>query len=243
MNLSAQWRYQPGMAPLVLWRYEIRRAGWSALLTPPVCAVLIALLAVLQAANPGNEVLAARTLHAVLEQGIPLAVGVVAGSLIGRDPAAELQLTVLRDYRGTLLRRLSLTLAWAGLIAIATSVALTATGWWDRWPQAQEPVLGQLTWLAPALWLAGLGFLTAAVLRSPAGAAGVVAGVWLAEQILADNLLGHPVTRALTLFATTRGGGQDWLTNRLVLLATGAAMLVAAWLMLARSERLIRGEE
>jgi hypothetical protein len=231
------------MAPLVLWRHEIRRAGWAALLTPPVCAALVALLAVLQAANPGNEVLAARTLHAVLEQGIPLAVGVVAGSLIGRDPATELQLTVFRDYRGTLLRRLSLTLTWAGLIAVGTTVALKATGWWDRWPTAPAPVLGQLTWLAPTLWLAGLGFLAGAVLRSPAAAGGLVAGVWIAEQILANTMAGHPWTRSLNLFATTRGTGQDWLTNRLVLLGTGVALFVAAWVVLARTERLIKEQD
>src|SRR3712207_8611589 len=37
-----------------------------------------------------------------------------------------------------------------------------------------------------------------------------------------------------TLFRS--GSGADWLANRLVLLASGVALLVAGWLVLARAE-------
>jgi hypothetical protein len=228
------------MAPLVLWRYEIRRAGWAALLTPPVSAGLVALLAVLQAAGTAADVTTARTMRAVLEHAIPLAVGAVAAALVGRDPAAELQLTVSRDYRATLLRRLAVTFAVAAVVAVIATAALTASGWWHRWPVAQDPVLGQLTWLAPALWLGGLGFLLGAVLCNPAVAGGLVAAVWILEQVMAGTMQGHPVTRPLHLFATTLGDGHQWLTNRIVLLVTGMAMLGAAWPVLARAERLVR---
>lgn len=221
------------MTPIALWRHEVRRAGWAAPVTLLVNAAVVALLAVLQS---GNEVAAARTLQAVLEMGMPLAAGVVAASLVGRDVAVELQVSVFREYRTTLLRRLAITFAWTAVIAGGTTVALTVTGWWDRWPLAPEPALGQLTWLAPTLWLGGLGFLLGALLRSPAAAGGLVATVWLVQQLMADTMRGWVGSRLVFLFATTRGSGEDWLANRLVLLASGVALLVAGWLVLARAE-------
>jgi hypothetical protein len=230
------------MTPIALWRHEVRRTGWAALVTPSVCAAFVVLLAVLQAGS-GNDVAVARTLQAVLEMGMPLAAGVVAASLVGRDVAVELQVSVLREYRTTLLRRLMITLAWTAVVAGGTTVALMVSGWWNIWPLAPEPALGQLTWLAPTVFLGGLGFLLGAYLRSPAAAGGLVAGVWLAQQLLAGAMQAWVGSRLVFLFATTRGSGADWLANRLVLLASGAALLVAGWLVLARAERLVGGED
>jgi hypothetical protein len=45
------------------------------------------------------------------------------------------------------------------------------------------------------------------------------------------------------LFATTRGSPElDWTANRLTLLAAGAAMTAAAWLLLRRPVRLLTKE-
>lgn len=231
------------MTPISLWRYEIRRTGRAAVLAPPVSAAFVLLLAVMQDSTTGNPVATARTLQAVLEMGLPLAAGVVAASLVGRDPAVELQVSVFRDYRTTLVRRLTILLGWTAMIALGTSVALTLSGWWQRWPLAPDPMLGQLGWLAPTLWLAGLGFLLGALLRSPAAAGGLVAAVWIAHQVLADVMQQWFWSRLLHLFATTRGNGMDWLANRAVLLGTGSALLVAGWLVLARTERLVRGTD
>ncbi|WP_460399380.1 hypothetical protein [Actinophytocola sediminis] len=230
------------MTPLALWRHEVRRTGWAAPVTLSVCAAFVVLLAVLQAGG-GNDVATARTLQAVLEMGMPLAAGVVAASLVGRDVAVELQASVFREYRSTLLRRLVITFGWTAVIAGGTSVALTVSGWWHRWPLAPAPALGQLVWLAPTLCLAGLGFLLGALLRSPAAAGGLVAAVWLVQQLLADAMRDWTPTQLMYLFATTRGSDVDWLANRLVLLASGVALLVAGWLVLARAERLVRGED
>jgi hypothetical protein len=228
------------MTPLALWRHEVRRTGWAAPVTLSGCAGFVVLLAVAQA-GAGNDAATARTLQAVLEMGMPLAAGVVAGSLVGRDVAVELQASVFREYRTTLLRRLVITFAWTAAVAASTTVALTVSGWWHRWPSAPAPALGQLTWLAPTLCLGGLGFLLAALLRSPAAAGGLVATVWLVQQLLAGAI--QERVGLLYLFATTRGTGADWLANRLVLLASGAVSLVAGWLVLARAERLVRGED
>jgi hypothetical protein len=236
-------RYQPGMTPLDLWRHEVRRIGWAALVTPPVTAALMALLAVLQAFGTQDDASTARTFHGVLAVGIPLAIGIVAGSLVGRDPAAELQLSVVREYRGTLLRRLILAAGWAAVVAVLTTVAVVASGWWYRLPSAPDPVTGQLTWLAPAFALGGLGFLIAALSRTAALAAGLVSGVWLVELVVGANLRSSSWLELLDLFARRTADSGAWLANRGVLLAVGAALLVIAWRVLDRPEHLLKGEE
>lgn len=243
MNPIGVARYQPGMTPIDLWRHEIRRTGWAALVTPPAVAGLVALLGVLQALGTQNDASTARTFHGVLAQGIPLAVGIVAGSLVGRDPATELQLSVVREYRGTLLRRLALTASWAAVIALVATVAVVATGWWYRLPSAPDPVTGQLTWLAPAFALGGLGFLVAALSRTAALAAGIVAGVWLVELMIGSTLRGSSRLELLNLFAARTAEPAEWLANRAVLLAIGAALLLAAWRALDRPEHLLKGED
>ena len=242
MNPIAARRYQPGMTPLDLWRHEVRRIGWAALLTPPAAAGLVALLAVLQAFGAHDDATTARTFHDVLAMGIPLAVGVVAGSLVGRDPATELQLSVVREYRGTLLRRLLLASGWAAVVAVVATVAVVASGWWYRLPSAPDPVTGQLTWLAPAFALGGLGFLVAALSRTAALAAGLVSGVWLVELMIGDTLRGSSVLELLNLFARSADPGL-WLANRAVLLAVGGMLLLVAWRVLARPDHLLKGEE
>jgi hypothetical protein len=227
------------MTPLALWRHEVRRTGWAALLTPPVCTALIGLLGVLQALGSGNSLTTARTLQAMLTQSVPLAVGVVAASLVGRDPAVELQLSVLRDYRTTLLRRLAVSFAWATVIAVVVTVALVGAGWWYRLPSTPGPLTGQLTWLAPSAALGGLGFALAALSRNAAVAGGLVAGVWIVQLVVGGSMQG--VLGLFDLSAT--GDDGTWLVNRLVLLVAGVVLLVVGWRVLARVERLVRGNE
>lgn len=240
MNPAAVPRYQPGVTVIALWRYEVRRAGWAAPLSPLMCAALLLVLAAFQEGDSAT----ARLLFGVLEVAIPLAAGVVAASLVGRDPAVELQLSVVRGYRTTLLRRLTIGFGWAAALALVVAVALAVSGWWYRLPAAPNPVAGQLVWLAPTLWLSGFGFLLGALLRNPAAAGGMVAGMWTVSLVFSTAFESHALLRPLYLFTTTLAVVDDtWLANRLVLLATGAAMLTVGWLLLARTERLLTGED
>lgn len=219
----------------------MRRAGWTALLAPPIATGALVLVALLDPGATGGTT--ARNLLAALEMALPLAVGVGAASLVGRDPAVELQLTVRTAYRATLLRRLAVTLGWAGLIAVLVVAGLVTTGWWARWPESHGPFAGQLVWLAPTLGLGGLGFLAGAAFRGPAAAGGLVAAVWLLQQVFAGLMQDRTGTRMLYLFATTRGAvPEQWTANRLTLVATALAMCGLAWLLLGRTERLLRGE-
>jgi hypothetical protein len=232
------------MRPRSLWRHEVRRAGWAALLTPPLAAVIVVVVAVDGAARLGQPSRdTAHILQSLLELALPLAAGVGSAGLVGADPAIELQLTVPTAYRSTILRRLAVTTGWVGVIAVTVSAAMVAGGWWQRWPDAHQPLAGQLTWLAPTMCLAGLGLLAGALSRSPALATGVIASLWFFELAGGGLLERHRWSRPLHLFATTRGTVQEgWAANRLTLIAAGAAMICAGWLLLRRPSRLLTKE-
>jgi hypothetical protein len=229
--------------PLALWRYEARRAGWAALLGPPI-AVAVGVAAALANPLPGDAT-TARILLGTLEMAVPLAAGVGCASLVGRDRAVELQLAAPTQYRVTLLRRMAVTLGWAAVVAGLTAAVLIATGWWARWPANHGPVAGQLTWVAPTVGLGAVGFAAGAVFRSPAAAGALVTTLWAVQQFFADLAQQHLPGRLLYLFATTRGAVPgDWTGNRLALLAAGATLVALALVVLARSERLIgEGDE
>ena len=227
------------MTSLPLWRYEVRRVGWAALLTPPLAAAVVAGFALVDRSPGADERSASGNLFAALEMALPLVTGIGAASLVGRDPTVELQLTLPTRYRTTLLRRLAVLLGWTGLVALAIAAYLIGTGW----PWTHGTVVGQLIWLAPTLWLAAVGLLAGAVLRSPAAAGGLVAVLWLVEQLFRATFQEHAWSRLLYLFATTRGAVPgDWMANRLTLVGTALALGVAAWALLGRTERLVGGE-
>jgi hypothetical protein len=232
------------MRPLSLWRHEVRRAGWVALLPPVLAAGILVLVAVdgavrLNYPNRGT----ALVLQSLLELALPLAAGLGAASLVGRDPAVELQLTFPTAYRTTIMRRLAVSAGLVAVIALTTAVAMVASGWWHRWPSAHDTLPGQLTWLAPTLCLAGLGLLAGALSASPAAAASVVVAVWFFDLAATGLLQQHRWSRLLYLFATTRGTVEDdWTANRLTLLAAGAAMTAAGWLLLRCPSRLLTKE-
>lgn len=229
------------MKPLTLWQYEVRRAGWPALLGPPI-AIAVGTAAALANPLPG-EASTARILLGTLEMAIPLAAAVACASLVGRDPAVELQLTALTPYRVTLLRRMGVTLGWTAVVAAVMAAVLIATGWWARWPANHGAIVGQLTWVAPTLGLSGLGFAAGAVFRSPGAAGALVTTLWASQQFFAGLTQQHRPGRLLYLFATTRGAApDDWAANRLTLLGAAAALIALGLIVLGRSERLI-GEE
>jgi hypothetical protein len=232
------------MRPLSLWRHEARRAGLAALLTPLAVAlfmVAIALDSALRLHDPSRNT--ALILQNLLELALPLAAGVGAASLVGRDPAIELQLTLPTAYRATILRRLAASTGWVAVVALTVTLGAVATGWWDRWPGAHTPLTGQLTWLAPTVFLTGLGLLVGTLAGSPALATSVVAMLWTFHLAGTGPLQNHQWTRQLFLFATTRGVPElDWTANRLILLAAGASLAAVAWLLLRRPVRLLTKE-
>jgi hypothetical protein len=231
------------MRSLDLWSHEIKRAGPAALLAPPALVLLVVFLVAFGAQLGSREGNTAWFLMTILETGVPLLPGIAAASLIGRDHAVELQLTLPRGYRSTLLRRLAVMVGWTALCALVTSALLIVTGWWDLLPAASHGLAGQLAWLSPMLWLTALGLLAAATLRSTAAAAAIISFVWLFEQMLAHLFQENQMLRLLHLFATTHGTVPgDWLPNRLTLLSIAVLLTAAAWPLLGDAERILGGE-
>jgi hypothetical protein len=226
--------------PLPLWRHEVRRAGWTALLTPPLAVAVPVLIAFVDAGANASDQEIAQNLFVALEMGVPLAAGIGAASLVGRDPAAELLLTTPAGYRAILLRRLGVTVGWAMLLAVLVAGTMVVTGWWARWPANHGLLAGQLVWLAPTLGLAALGFLAGAAFRGPAAAGGLVAICWLVQQLFAETVQEQGWARLLYLFATTRGAvPADWTANRITLIAAAVVFCALAWPLLGRTERLL----
>jgi hypothetical protein len=224
--------------PLTLWRHELRRAGRAALLGPPVAAAIG--VALVLADPPAHDAGTARNLLGILEIAMPLAAGVGCASLVGSDPATEVQLSVPTPYRVTLARRLTVTLGWTAVVSALFAAVLVATGWWDRGPETHGAFGGQLTWLAPTLGLGAVGFVTGALSRSPAAAGAVVTSLWLFQLLFAGPVQEHRPGRLLYLFATTQGTAPgDWAANRLTLIAVSAALVALALVVLGRAERLI----
>ncbi|MBB2909677.1 hypothetical protein FHS43_000923 [Streptosporangium becharense] len=231
------------MRPIDLWSYEMRRAGPGALAAPPALLLVIVLMVAFRGFG-AHEGSAAWMLLVLIETGAPLVTGMVAASLIGGDRALELQLVAPTRYRSTLTRRLTLTLGWTGACVLAGVTLVVTTGWWDLLRDAPKGLGVQLTWLAPALWTAALGLLASVVLRSTAAATTLVAFLWLAGQLFGGALHGHPLTRLVSVFATSqRIEPQDWLPNRLTLLVTALLMAGAAWYLLGDPERVLGGDQ
>jgi hypothetical protein len=175
------------------------------------------------------------------EAGLPLAAGVGTASLVGRDPAVEMQLSMPTSYRSTLLRRLAVTVGWPALLALAGIAVLQAGGWW---PAAYAGAASLLVWAAPLAFLAALGAFLAVWLRSAAAASGLIGGLWLAELIFAPLLARAPVLRWLYLFPTTvLGSVPGWADNRVALLVAAVALLAGTLALLSRPYRLLTGEE
>jgi hypothetical protein len=224
-----------------LWAYEARRVGWPVLATPAaVIAGVIAVAAVMtEGGAPRHAVV--RLVVAGLEVMLPLAAAIGATELVGRDRAVELHLSLPTPYRVTLLRRLAITLAWPALLAAASTAVLHTLDWWAP---THSGAAGVLVWLAPLFWLPALGVFLAVLLRNATAASGLIAGLWLVEQLFAAAFAASAAGRAVYLFpATWLAGIPGWPVNRAVLLTTAVALLAGTWALLARPHRLLTEED
>ncbi len=209
------------------------------LATPVVVSVAVLALAAAMMAGSANDELRTRMMVAWVEAGLPLAAGIGAASLAGRDAALEMQLSMPTSYRSTLLRRLTVTVGWPALLALAGSAVLLPTGWWPVAPAGAESLL---VWAAPLFFLAALGAFLAVWLRSAAAASGLIGGLWLMELVLGLLFAAAPVLRWFYLFPTTvLGSMPGWPTNRVVLLAAAAVLLAGTAALLSRPDRLLSG--
>jgi len=232
-------------------RYEIHLLGKRVILTPILIMVGFACLAVLLHYLHTDP---ARTLSASLEIILPLAAGVVVATITSHDPAIELQLSMPKRYDRTALGRLTIVASWTIIIALISSISIFALKL-AFVPQMSQPssaplqfLTGQLTWIAPLLWLVAIG-LCLALLRSRAASGALLGGIWIVEIIFKDYFAATTWLHPVFLFPTTllplvgplpQAILNSWLTNRFELIGTALVLLLLGWLLLRNPEGLLR---
>ncbi|MEV0719323.1 hypothetical protein [Asanoa sp. NPDC050611] len=224
---------------LTIWLHEARRAGPAALLAPPAALLLTAAIATfVQVSGAGHEQ-PELLLLAGLEAVAPLAVAMVALTIVLREGCRELHLSLPTPHLTTIGRRLGvLGASTAGCCLIYSAVAALA-----GYQLGPGGAAALLVWVAPALWLTGFAVLVAAVTRSAVLASSAVALVWLAEQVWATAFVSPPL-RPMFLFFTSRvGDGPGWAGNRIGLLAGGLVFLAGTVAVLLKPERLLTEED
>ena len=222
-------------------RHEVRILGPLLFLIPLAEAASFGGLTIMLLV--GNVVRSgiAAILIAALEACLPLTAGIVLGTVAVQDAALELLLTLPVAYRGIAFLRFALILGWTLLVELLATLALYA---FLPWVPVKPLTAGQLTWLAPSLWLAGAGLLLALVLHSRTSSGAMLGCVWMVQLLFHGSFTDNTWLQPWFLFATLyTPGASFWLANRLELIATALVFLAAAWGFLSNPERRFFGED
>jgi hypothetical protein len=222
-------------------RHELRVLGLWLFLLPLLAACGLCMLAAVLQGRHINPDFVALVPVAILEAFLPLAAAILSATVAVRDDALEVQLTLPRAYARTALLRGAVLFGWVALLEVGTTLTLGAI-----FPAVVSGSLTHtlLVWLAPALWLAGAGWLLALVLRGRAAAIALVGVIWIAQITFHGYFASQAWARPWFLFATVyEPDATFWWANRAELLASGAAICLVAWLIVASPERRLRAEE
>ncbi|MEV0407301.1 hypothetical protein [Actinoallomurus sp. NPDC050550] len=216
---------------------EIRITGIVAPLTALAAPLAGAILVIAMHASGATAGELDWAAGAVLAAFAPLGTAVAASSIVGRDSGAELVMTTT-VYRWVLFLRAGLVVAAAALATLLDAVVFHAM---NAWPVGQGTGGYVLVWAPPMVWLVALAVLIAVALRSPAAASGLIGGVWLAQLLMAHDILTHTVLRTQFMFmgVADRVPVHEWTVNRIALPAVGVAAVVVAGLLLGRPERFL----
>jgi len=222
-------------------RHEVRILGPVLFLVPLALAAVFAGLTVMLFVGNVVHIFIAAMLIAALEACLPLTAGILLSTVAVQDASLELLLTMPAAYRRIVFLRFALILSWTLLVELLATLALYA---FLPWVPVKPLAAGQLTWLAPSLWLAGAGILLALLLRSQASSGAILGCVWIFQLVFHGYFAQNGWTRPWFLFATLyTPGASFWLANRLELIATALVLLAAAWCFLRDPERRFFGED
>lgn len=96
-----------------------------------------------------------------------------------------------------------------------------------------------LTILAPTFFLAGIGCVSAHWTTDARVGYLVIFVLWVLNRSFGFTLDTHPLWHSFYLFVRSTGTG-DWLLPKLTQLSSGFGLLILAWLLLYKQERLLR---
>jgi hypothetical protein len=218
-------------------RLELRVVGIAAPVTALAATLGGAILVIVMHATGADAEHLDLAAGAVLAGFAPLGTAVAASSIVGRDSGAELVMTTT-VYRRVLSLRVGLVVAPAALATLVDAVVFRAL---NAWPVGQGTGGCVLVWAPPMLWLVALAMLIAIGLRSPAAASGLIGGLWLAQYLMARDILDNTVLRAQFMFmgVAAKVPAHEWTVNRIALPAVGVVAVIAAGLLLGRPERFV----
>lgn len=223
--------------------YELRRIGYIGMVAPVLVVSLFVGVAAAASLSGTEQNQIARLLTASMELGLSLIAGLIAAHIVASEPAPDLHLTLRTHYRTTLLRRLTLFVAWTAALAFSWSVVLSTLGLWA----VPGPFLaGQLAWIAPLMWFVSAGMLFALLLHSRAAASVMLGLLWVFENtpVGIAGFLNSDWLRPFFLFATTHAPGADfWLSNRLTVIILSIVLLLVSLVLLGRESSSVGGEE
>lgn len=221
--------------------YEIRILGPVLFLIPLALALAFAGMTVLLFIGNVVHSFVASLLIAALEACLPLTAGIILSTVAVQDASLELLLTMPAAYSWIVFLRFALILGWTLLVELLAALTLYAI---LPWVPIKPLAAGQLTWLAPSLWLAGAGILLSLLLHSRASSGAILGCIWTFQLVFHGYFALHSWTQPWFLFATLyTPGAPFWLANRLELIATALVLLVAAWWFLRNPERRFFGED
>lgn len=96
-----------------------------------------------------------------------------------------------------------------------------------------------LTLSAPTILLAGIGTTLAHLTADARAGYLAIFAMWMLNRAIGVTLDTHPLLHNFYLFVRSSGTG-DWLLPKLIQLSAGIGFLVLAWLLIHKSERLLR---
>ena len=199
-------------------RYHLLAYRKDQLALPAGMWVLFIILVLARASNRPDQMAAAFLSHV-----LPLLAGVMAATCVLDDPALELQLAAPRRARRILLERLVMLAAILAIGAVSYQLILVVGG--VDMTAYGSLAWRQILWLAPCLWMLGLGSLVALGTAQSSGGTVAAGMIWLAQIFLKDWLMASPWARYIALFTGFyRPGDPYLLANDLCLLALAACL-------------------
>lgn len=237
-----------------LW-HEVKLAWKTLLVAPLLAAAPVGLIVALQRVHGENP---AHALLAGIEMLLPVAAGVMVATTVAHDDALELHLTTPRPYDRTAMLRVLVIAGWTALLAAAATAGASWRGVLDEPSFAQavsapvRALVTELVWLAPLLWLVGIGLCLGMLTKSRTASGALLGGIWLLDILSTGVIMQTSWLRPFLLFPTTlviypasavsrADFDTYWLNTRFGLLAMALALLPLGWLLLRNSEALLKG--